>query len=410
MPKPTIRTAVICADSSTRESLRRLLANPELGVAVELQIGDPLGAIGDAQLTALRQTRPDLVVLDLSEDAELGLRFAQFLTRSLPDLRLIVTGPGLDAGLLVSAMRGGASDYLPKPVSPDQLREALDRISERLGRGNGDRPPGQVYSLFSPKGGGGATTLATNLAIVLHRLTGKSTLLVDLDLELGESALMLGVTPRFNFIDFVENFRRMDAGLLASYIERHHSGVHLLSAPFQPERAEVVSADQVRKIVQFLRQHYEYIIIDTPRSFAPSNLAAFEQSDLVFVVTTVDLPSLRNIRRGLPLLRRVMARGNEQIRLVINRYSPGDAVVPAQVETSLGLPVFWKIANDYEAVINSINEGKPAVLEGKSVYVRDVKALGAQLAGLGVASKGAGLAHAVSAPLRKVWKRVVKRA
>ena len=123
---------------------------------------------------------------------------------------------------------------------------------------------------------------------------------MDLDLELGESALVLGVQPRFNFVDFVENFRRMDASLLASYIEHHPSGVHLLSAPLQPEKAEAVTADQIRRILAFLRQHYDYVIVDTPRSFAPPTLAVFEQADLVFIVSTADLPSLRNIQRGIP--------------------------------------------------------------------------------------------------------------
>ena len=198
---------------------------------------------------------------------------------------------------------------------------------------------------------------------------------MDLDLELGESALVLGVQPRFNFVDFVENFRRMDAGLLASYIEQHGSGVHLLSAPFQPEKAEAVTAEQIRRILAFLRQHYDYIVVDTPRSFAPPTLAVFEQADLVFIVGTVDLPSLRNIQRGLPLLKRVLTRGEEQVRLIINRYDPDDAISAADVERTLGLKVFWKMSNDYEAVIRSVNSGKPIVLNGGSNYTKDVKGL-----------------------------------
>src|SRR5439155_1626990 len=123
-----------------------------------------------------------------------------------------------------------------------------------------------------------------------------------------------------------------------------------LSAPFQPEKAETVTADQIRRILAFLRQHYDYIIVDTPRSFAPQILAVFEQADLVFIVSTVDLPSLRNIQRGFPLLKRVLPRGEEQVRLVLNRYNPDDAISPADVERSLGLKVFWKVSNDYEAV------------------------------------------------------------
>jgi len=241
-----------------------------------------------------------------------------------------------------------------------------------------------VYSVFGAKGGTGATTLATNLAIVLHRLTGKRTLLVDLDLELGEVAVLLGFRPRFNLVDMVQNFHRMDAGLLASFIEQHHSGVHLLSAPFHPERTELASADEIRKIVQFLKHHYDYVIVDTPKSFSPTTLAAFDQSDLVFLVVALDLPSLRNVQRGLPLLKRVLTRGLDQTRLVVNRFQPDEEIGLKEVEQTLGLKVFWTLSNDYEAVMRSINAGKPIVLNGNSKYTKDVKALGAQLAGLGV--------------------------
>ncbi len=148
---------------------------------------------------------------------------------------------------------------------------------------------------------------------------------MDLDLELGESALVLGIQPRFSFVDFVENFRRMDASLLESYIEHHPSGIHLLSAPVHPEKAESVTAEHVRRILAFLRQHYDYIIVDTPRSFASSTLAIFEQADLVFIVSTADLPSLRNIQRGMPLLKKVLTKGEEQVRLILNRYDPNDS-------------------------------------------------------------------------------------
>src|SRR5690606_39051259 len=130
-----------------------------------------------------------------------------------------------------------------------------------------------------------------------------------------------------------------------------------------------------------LRTQYDYIFVDA-KSFGPATLAAFEQSDDVFLVATVDLPSLRNIQRGLPLIRRVMPRGDDQVRLVINRYDPNDEISLKDVQKTLGLPVYATLANDYEAVIASINAGKPLVLQvGKSPVTRDLKALAGRLAG-----------------------------
>jgi pilus assembly protein CpaE len=380
-----LRVAIISTDIRFRDRLREALSESGKSFRIALELSLRFADFGEEQLRALRQAAPDLLVVDLDDDPEVGVKLIQFLAESHPGQRVLGLGPALSPALLLSAMRAGVSDYLEKPVETAALSEALQRASAQLGRSTeGSKKPGQVYSVFGAKGGTGATTLATNLAIVLHRLTGKRTLLVDLDLELGEVAVLLGVRPRFNLVDMVQNFHRMDAGLLASYIEQHHSGVHLLSAPFHPERTEVASADGIRKIVQFLKHHYDYVIVDTPKSFSPTTLAAFDQSDLVFLVVALDLPSLRNVQRGLPLLKRVLPRGLDQTRLVVNRFQPNEEIGLKEVEQTLGLKVFWTLSNDYEAVMRSINAGKPIVLNGNSKYTKDVKALGAQLAGLGV--------------------------
>ncbi|HEX6670491.1 MAG TPA: AAA family ATPase [Gemmatimonadales bacterium] len=384
MTERSTRTALISSDRGFREMVKDVFLSHEGWTAPALEITAPFESFGEEQVRALRQLHPDLVILDIAEAPDLGVKFAQFLSETTQGIRFIATGPLLQPEHMLAAMRAGVVDYLPKPVTSEAFHAALGRIRHFAGNGGKDaiKQPGQVYAFYSPKGGAGTTTTATNFAVILQRLTGKRTLLVDLDLELGEIALLLGVQPRFNFVDMVKNFHRMDAGLLASYIEQHSSGIHLLSAPFHPERAEVVSADDIRRILHFLKQHYDYVVVDTPGSFSPTTLAAFDQSDLVFVVTNLDLPSLRNIQRGLPMLKRVLPRGDEQIRMVVNRYSPDSQISLDDVQRTLGLKVFGTISNDYEALIQSINSGKPIVLNGTSKYTRDVKALGARIAGL----------------------------
>ena len=376
------------------------------GVSLVLDIGVPFTDVANEQIQALRQAKPELVILDLERDPDLGLRLAQFLVESAPATRFLAAGPALTSEQLMAAMRAGVTDYLQKPVTREALAEALERAAHKLGWApeETNRQPGQVYALFSPKGGSGSTTVATNMAVVLRQVTDKKVLLVDLDLELGEAALVMGVRPRFNFVDMVQNFHRMDAGLLASFIERHDSGVEVLSAPYHPEKVAEVSSDQIRRILLFLRQHYDYIVVDSSKSFAPATLATFEQSDLVFLVTTADLPSLRNIQRGLPMMRRTLVRGEDQLRLILNRYDPEDAITVKDIERTLGLKVFWKLSNDYEAVMGSINNAKPIVLNGgaSSRYSRDVKALGADLAGLKTQAAGRrGLTGALMGAFRK---------
>ncbi|HEX7090452.1 MAG TPA: AAA family ATPase [Longimicrobiales bacterium] len=407
MERRIVRAAVISTDEGFLGDLRRLLAGSEHGVELAVEIAAHFDRITEEHLKELRAVNPELIFIDLEGDPETGIRLAQFLAEANPLRRFVAVGPTLSPELLLEAMRAGISEYVPKPATREALSGALERVERKLGatpREGQARPPGRLLAFFSAKGGSGSTTLATNVAIHLHRLTGRRTLLVDLDLELGEVALFLGVQPRFNFVDMIRNFHRMDAELLASFIERHDTGVHLLSAPYQPEKAEVVTADQIRKILSFLKQHYDYVIVDTPKSFSPATQATLEQAETVFLTTNVDLPSLRNIKRCLPLLERVLGRTDQRLCLVVNRYHPRDVISLQDVERTLGMKVYWTLANDYEAVIRSINTGKPVVLDGSSAYTADVKALAAEIAGLSTGQRRArrGLAR-LFAPLARLW-------
>jgi pilus assembly protein CpaE len=406
------RAALISSDSSFVAQAKQLLTGPERQVSLELELTAPLYQFGEQQVQALRAAAPELIILDLEENQDLGIQLAQYLVDLNPAQLFIATGPILSSEQLMLAMRAGVSDYLPKPVAHEDLRTAVMRTAHKLRKPDGEkqRPPGKIFSFFSPKGGSGSTTLAANLAILIHRTTKGRTLLVDLDLELGESALVLGIKPRFSLVDFVENFRRMDAGLLASYIDHHASGIDLLAAPVEPDKAESVTADQIRRILAFLRQHYDYIIIDSPRTFAPTTLAVFEQADLLFVVSIADLQSLRNTQRGIPLFKKVLTKGEEQVRLILNRYDPKDTISIEDVERSLGLKVFWKISNDYEAVTGSVTAGKPIVLNGGSSYTRDLAGLASVVTGMpNKARQGSRLGRVLTAPFQGVMSKIAKR-
>jgi pilus assembly protein CpaE len=384
MTDRSVRTALLSTDRAFRDLVRDVVAAEAGWATVALEVAVPFSAYGDEQIRALRQLRPDLIILDLADDPGLGIKLAEFLSDAMPGQRFIAVGPALAPDQLLAAMRSGVADYLPKPVMREAFVGAMTRLRPvfvgTTSTEAANKQPGKIYTFYSAKGGAGTTTTATNFAVVLHRLTGKRTLLVDLDLELGEIALLLGVQPRFNFVDMVQNFHRMDAELLASYIERHDSGVHLLSAPYQPEKAETVTGDEIRRILNFLRRHYDYVVVDTSKSFSPATLAVFELSDLAFVVTNVDLASLRNLQRGLPLINRMLGR-EDHVRLIVNRYDPTRDIGLADVERTLGIKVFRTLSNDYERVSHSINTGTPIVL-GNSKFANDMKALGIEVTGL----------------------------
>lgn len=387
-PQP-VACALVSEDERFREAVHELARGPEPPLRVAVEVAAPFSDVREAQVREIREAEPELIVLDLSDEPATGIRFARFVGEALPGRPILAAGPQLSSEMLLAAMSAGVSEYLPRPVEDGALRGAVARIRRRMGAASGaPRAPGQLLSVFSVKGGSGCTTVAANLAVQLHKLTGKKTLLLDLELELGELAVHLGMQPRFNLVDLVRNFHRMDADLLAGYIERHDSGVHLLSAPVHPERAETVTADQMRTILRFLRNHYDYVVVDSARSFAPANTAALEQADRVFLVATVDLPSLRNIKRSLPLLDRLTGQAAEKVKLVVNRYQSSDPISLEEVERTLGMEVYRTLANDYEAASRAIHTGQPAVTGGSSPFARDLKELGAMVAGIELSRNG----------------------
>lgn len=375
--------ALISIDPEFRNAVKQLATEARNEITLNVDVPVPFMEVSEAHLRQIKDTRAELFFLDLEHDPEVGIQFAEYLSEAQPGRRFIAAGPVLPPELLIAAMRAGVMEFLPKPVAAIALADALSRTErKRVAMTPEVREPGRVFTFFSARGGAGATTLVTNLAIQIHKLTDKKVLLVDLDLELGELAVFLRMQPRFSVVDLVRNLHRMDTELLSSYLERHSSGVHLLAAPYQPERPDSISAEHTREMLRYLTQQFDFVLVDTSRSFSAPVQAAMQEAEQLFVVTQVDVPSLRNIKRVLPLIER-HAGTLEKLRLVVNRHSPVNDITFDEVKRTLNQDVYWKLAEDLEHVMRSINTGEPVVLNGNgSGFVRDLKAFSAAVAGV----------------------------
>lgn len=376
--------AIISTDPDFRSRLMQIFTS-DGEIEVQFDVGEPFTAITDSHLHELRRVDPDVVFVDLESDPHVGLKFSEFLIESSLARAVVGAGSTASPDLLLHAMQAGILEFLPKPIDPEKVGGVVDRLRRRTGKASTSETPrqlGRLLSVFSPKGGAGATTFAVNLAVAIHQVSRKRTLIVDLDLELGETALLLGMDPRFSSVDLVRNYHRVDEGLLASYIERHESGVELLSAPYQPADFESVGGERIGKILGFLKGHYDYIIADAPKTLNPVTMNAFEASDRLFLLTTPDLQSLRNVTRSLPLLRGLAGARPDWIRLVVNRFDPSLPITVGEVQRTLGMKVHWTLRNDYRVILDSINEGSPAVLGGKSAYADNVRDLAADITGI----------------------------
>jgi pilus assembly protein CpaE len=247
------------------------------------------------------------------------------------------------------------------------------------------KSPSRVLTFFSTKGGSGATTVVCNAAVSLAR-AGKSVLLLDLDLQLGELALFLGLKPKYTILDLIANLNRSDEALLKTFVVKHESGVNLLAGPDAPGTdAAVVGGEQIRRVIQFLREHYEYILIDVPNNYYDYVVATLDQADRVFLVCTADLPSLKNVQRTLGIFEK-LGLARSRMHVVLNRYEKGDEGVDRSAVERVAGKVFWAIPNDYPTVIRSINSGIPLASTNHTEIARSFHGLAQQIGG-GGASK-----------------------
>jgi len=306
----------------------------------------------------IRKHVPEMVIVGLGPTPEPAIESISTMAKDFPFLYLVALSDRTDSDLILRTIRAGAHDFLCKPVKEIDLRAAAEKASklkatrkESVGRG------GKILSVFSNKGGNGTTTIAANLADALVRLTGKKVAVVDLVLSHGDVTMFFNVNSSYSILDLAKNAEKADYDFLHTLLLRHASGVYILAEPPMIEDGEQISAAQVREVLSTLRSMFDYIVVDTPHQFDERTLTALEMSDIVLLVSLLNLPSLKNTQRCLELFGRIGLR-DERVRLLLSRYLPNDEIPKESIEGIMNTPVFFSIPNDYPTVISSINRGK----------------------------------------------------
>jgi pilus assembly protein CpaE len=220
---------------------------------------------------------------------------------------------------------------------------------------------GKVITVFSSKGGCGKSFVSSNLAVALAQKTGHEVAMVDLDLQFGDLAIMLQLFPARTIYDAAQNLDRLDADALKGYLTPHRGQVFLLAAPLEPGLSETISAESVAKIIRLMKHNYKYVIVDTPPSFTDHVLAALDESDESVLITSMDVPSIKNLKLSLQTLE-LLGFGRDRIRLVLNRADSKVGLRVQEVEKTLGTRIDVSIPSSREVPL-SINRGTPLILE-----------------------------------------------
>jgi pilus assembly protein CpaE len=211
---------------------------------------------------------------------------------------------------------------------------------------------------------------------------GQKTLLIDFHPDQGDAALFLSLEKyQYNFYDLAENTHRLDSELLQGFVVRHNSGLEILPAPdgFSGVHRQIPS-ENIEVTLDFLRTRYDFIILDCPPGLNEYNVAAIRRSDLLYVVTTPELPAVRNVARYLDHLNRYSF-PQDHVYVVVNRHSKRDTVPVDQIEKAVRKKIFWKIPNQYAEVVKMINLGAAGSRGGGSEFMRSMNGWAETLTG-----------------------------
>ena len=275
---------------------------------------------------------------------------------------IVLVASGEASRLLDEALDADVSDVLLLPQLADNVVFALRKAAHSARRSDGVRGRhGTIITVFSPKGGTGKTVVATNLAAALATVTGKKTLLLDLDLQFGDAAIMLGVEPEKTIFDLVVAPGELDSEKLAGYTTHHTCGLEIMPAPLRPEDAELVTEAKLARLLEVARETYDAIVVDTSPFFHGPMLATLDRTDELFLLCGLDVPTLKNVKLSLQTLE-MLSFPRDRIRIVLNRANSKVGMKASDVEEALGMKIRHQIPSD-RAVPLGVNKGKPVVLD-----------------------------------------------
>jgi pilus assembly protein CpaE len=366
-----IRVLIVDDVAETRENIRKLL-----------QFEKDLEVIGAANsgrqaVEQARSLKPDVVLMDINMPDMDGITATEMIRQSNPAIQIVILSVQGDPNYMRRAMLAGARDFLTKPPAVDELTGAIRRagkmsFDERskvsVAATPGASPVlsahpelGKIIVVYSPKGGAGTTTVAVNLAVTLQN-EESPTALVDGNLQFGDVAVFLNEQVRNSILDLAPRADELDVDVVKEVMIQHAaSGVRILAAPSRPEYAENVTGEQYAKVLKFLRRIYSYIVVDASSTLTDVVLAAMDSSDLIILLTTQEIPAIKNARLYLDLID-ILNIDRKRILFVMNRFDKRIGIMPEKIGESFKHEVVAVIPFEDRVILPSVNRGVPFML------------------------------------------------
>jgi pilus assembly protein CpaE len=363
------------------------------------EIVDALRIHGGIELVGMAEEVPEAASaltgghLDAVIHATRGAEFPQDAYSAIREYTrapVILLCSGECSGILAEALDAEVADVVPLPQLTENIVFAIRKACQAERRSAGSSSHlGRVATVFSPKGGIGKTVVSTNLAASFAKYHKNRVLLLDLDLQFGDAAIMLGIEPEKTIYDLVVAPGELDSEKLAGYTTAHPCGLDILPAPIRPEDAELVTEGKLARLLEVARSSYDTIVVDTSPFFHGPMLATLDRTDVLLLLCGLDIPTIKNVRLGLQTLE-LLSFPSERIRVILNRANTNVGLKRSEVEDTLRTKVFVELPSD-RAVPMAVNRGKPVALaEPGCDFSKAVRALADQIAAGGSKTRGGG--------------------
>jgi pilus assembly protein CpaE len=308
----------------------------------------------------------DVIIIELDNNPEQALDLVESICSS-GSVTVMVYSEQVLPEMLMRCMRAGAREFLTHPVTTNSIAEAMVRASVRRPVAlQAKKQGGNLLVFAGAKGGSGVTTVATNFAVSLAQESDRSTVLIDLNLPVGDAALSLGLKPQYSTVNALTDFSRLDSNYLSTLLVKHSSGLSVLAAPDKYGPAQITE-EALDRLLHVARQEFDYVVVDAGSKLDPTIKALFTAAagSKVYLVLQVGVSELRNANR---LISEYFRTSGVKVEVVLNRYTGRTlAIDEARIAKALTMPIAWKVPGDYPAAQNAQNSATPLVTEDSPI-------------------------------------------
>lgn len=386
-----IKVLIVDDIAETRDHLTKLLAMEQ---TVEVA---GAASSGEEAIQMAMDLRPDVVVMDINMPGMDGIAAAELISQRLPTVAIIMMSVHGEAEQMRRSLQAGAREFLVKPFSSDEFSETIKRVYEReearrhqiqasMPAGAAAAAPDpdiehQVIAVFSPKGGSGRTTIATNLAIAIKQQSGARVALLDANLQFGDVGVLLNLNPKTRSIADAADGGELDADLVESVLIDHSTGIRALLAPPSPEGADLITPASLLTVVGHLRTMHAYTVVDLPAGLNDHSLAIMEIADQIVVMAALEITSIKNLRLFLEVADQ-LGYERSKLRIVMNRSDTTQGIRLGDVEGSIRRSIDGTIVSDGRLAVLAVNRGVPFIVSNPETPLsRDVTRLAQTLIG-----------------------------